>query len=336
MKNFKNIRSPYIVAEIGNNHEGSFNNAIKLIKQAKKSGADAVKFQVFNPAKYASPKDTNRINQLKKFCLKKKDLIKIKKKCVDLKIEFFATPFDLDSANFLNKIQSIFKVSSGDNNFEDLLKKIRSFKKPTIISTGLMEYKEILKVVNYFRKINFYKKKENLCIMHCVSAYPASQKKINLNSIKFLSKKFPNITIGYSDHTKGYKVACASYLLGAQIIEKHFTLSNNFSNFRDHKISLNPKTFKNFVNEVKKFKEILGNFNKKINIEEKKNFKSMRRKILFNKNVNRGRKIKRKDLLIVRSIDKGIFASDIDKILGKKLLINKKKYQLINFKDITS
>jgi sialic acid synthase SpsE len=324
------------VAEIGNNHEGSFNNAIKLIKQAKKSGADAVKFQVFNPAKYASPKDTNRINQLKKFCLKKKDLIKIKKKCVDLKIEFFATPFDLDSANFLNKIQSIFKVSSGDNNFEDLLKKIRSFKKPTIISTGLMEYKEILKVVNYFRKINFYKKKENLCIMHCVSAYPASQKKINLNSIKFLSKKFPNITIGYSDHTKGYKVACASYLLGAQIIEKHFTLSNNFSNFRDHKISLNPKTFKNFVNEVKKFKEILGNFNKKINIEEKKNFKSMRRKILFNKNVNRGRKIKRKDLLIVRSIDKGIFASDIDKILGKKLLINKKKYQLINFKDITS
>jgi Sialic acid synthase len=167
MKNFKNIRSPYIVAEIGNNHEGSFNNAIKLIKQAKKSGADAVKFQVFNPAKYASPKDTNRINQLKKFCLKKKDLIKIKKKCVDLKIEFFATPFDLDSANFLNKIQSIFKVSSGDNNFEDLLKKIRSFKKPTIISTGLMEYKEILKVVNYFRKINFYKKKKiyALCIV---------------------------------------------------------------------------------------------------------------------------------------------------------------------------
>ena len=125
---------------------GIFNNAIKLIKQAKNSGADAVKFQVFDPHKYSSPKDINRINQLKKFCLKKNDLIKIKKKCEDLNIEFFATPFDLESANFLNKIQSIFKVSSGDNNFDDLLKKIRSFKKPTIISTGLMEYKEILKL----------------------------------------------------------------------------------------------------------------------------------------------------------------------------------------------
>ena len=171
--------------------------------------------------------------------------------------------------------------------------------------------------------------------MHCVSAYPASKKKINLNSIKFLIKKFPNVTVGYSDHTKGNKVACISYLLGAQIIEKHFTLSNNFSNFRDHKISLDPKSFKNFVVEVKNLRNILGNFDKKINIEEKKNYQSMRRKIVFNKNLARGRKIKRNDLLIVRAIDKGVFASDIHKILGKKLLINKKKYQTIDLKEIT-
>ena len=195
MINFNLISKPFIVAEIGNNHEGSINNAIKLIKSAKRSGADAVKFQIFDPNKYSSPKDKNRIKQLKKFALKKKDIIYLKKQCDKLKIIFFATPFDIKSASLLNNIQSFFKISSGDNNYYDLLKKVRSFKKPIIISTGLTDIKNISKVVKYFKKFDFYKKKENLCIMHCVSAYPASNAKINLNSITYLKKKFPNMLL---------------------------------------------------------------------------------------------------------------------------------------------
>ncbi len=270
MRNFETISKPFIVAEIGNNHEGSIKNAIKLIKSAKDSGANAVKFQIFDPYKYSSPKDKKRISQLKKFSLKKKDIIKLKKKCDELGIIFFATPFDLKSASLLNNIQDFFKISSGDNNYFDLLKKVRSFKKPLIISTGLMNYKEIKQVVSFFRVSKFYKKKANLCIMHCVSAYPALKKNINLNSIKFLKKKFPDVTIGYSDHTLGKKIASLSYLLGAEIIEKHFTLSNNFSNFRDHKISLNPKSFKAFVKEINHLKTILGNLSKDVNKQEKK------------------------------------------------------------------
>ena len=283
MINFKKIPKPFIVAEIGNNHEGSIENAIKLIESAKKSGADAVKFQIFNPYRYASPKDVKRISLLKKFALKKKDLIYLKKKCEEIGIIFFATPFDLKSAELLNKIQSFFKISSGDNNYFDLLKKVRSFRKPVIISTGLMNYKDILQVITYFRKFKFYKKRENLCVMHCVSAYPASKKKINLNSIPYLKKKFPNVTIGYSDHTLGYKIATLSYLMGSEIIEKHFTLSNNFSSFRDHKISLNPNSFKKFVKEIKSLKMILGDFCKEINSEEISNYTLMRRKIVSNK-----------------------------------------------------
>jgi len=334
MKNFKDISKPFIVAEIGNNHEGSFKNAIKLIRSAKESGADAVKFQIFNPYKYSSPKDKTRINQLKKFALTKKDILKIKKKCNELKIVFFATPFDLESANLLNDVQALFKISSGDNNYLDLMKKIRSFKKPVIISTGLMDIKDIIKVVNYFRKLTFYKKKENLCIMHCVSAYPASKQKINLNSIPYLKKKFPNVTIGYSDHTMGSKVSCLAYVLGAEIIEKHFTLSNNFSDFRDHKISLNPKFFKKFVLEINNLKKILGSYSKKINEEEKINYFSMRRKVISNKNLKKGQKITKKDLLIVRSQQEGILVSEVDNVVGKRIKNNIKKYDNFSFKNL--
>lgn len=326
MINFNLISKPFIVAEIGNNHEGSINNAIKLIKSAKRSGADAVKFQIFDPNKYSSPKDKNRIKQLKKFALKKKDIIYLKKQCDKLKIIFFATPFDIKSASLLNNIQSFFKISSGDNNYYDLLKKVRSFKKPIIISTGLTDIKNISKVVKYFKKFDFYKKKENLCIMHCVSAYPASNAKINLNSITYLKKKFPNVTIGYSDHTMGYKISCLSYVLGAEIIEKHFTLSNNFSNFRDHKISLNPKSFKRFVKEINNLRNILGNLEKQLNEEEKGNQETMRRKIVSNKNLKKGYKIKNNDLLIVRSQETGIFISEINKVVGKKLNKNINKF----------
>lgn len=334
MKNFKVLSKPIIVAEIGNNHEGSYKNAIKLIKSAKNSGANAVKFQIFNPTKYSSPKDKKRILQLKKFYLKKNEIKNIKKKCDELDLIFFATPFDLDSANFLNKIQKIFKISSGDNDYFDLHKKIRSFRKPVIISTGLMNYNNILKVVKYFREVNFYRKKENLCIMHCVSSYPASKNKINLNSIPFLKKKFPNVTVGYSDHTLGHKIACLSYVLGAEIIEKHFTLSNNFSNFRDHKISLNPKSFKVFVKQLQDLKKILGVFNKKINEEEKKNIFSMRRKLVLNKDMKKGEVIKKSDLLSVRSSEKGIFISEQKKFLGKKLSKNLNKFENLLPKDL--
>ena len=168
--------------------------------------------------------------------------------------------------------------------------------------------------------------------MHCVSAYPASNKRINLNSIPFLKKKFPKVIVGYSDHTLGYKVSCLSYALGAEIVEKHFTLSNNFSNFRDHKISLDPKAFKKFTKEIKNLKEIFGNYSKELNLEEKKNLFAIRRKVLSNKNIKKGSKVKKNDLLIVRSKEQGLFASKFNIFLNKKLIKNIKKFENFELK----
>lgn len=333
MRNFETIPKPFIVAEIGNNHEGSVKNAMKLIKAAKSSGAHAVKFQVFDPYKYSSPKDKQRIKILNKFVLKRKDIIKLKKNCDKIGIHFFATPFDIKSAEFLNKIQDFFKISSGDNNYFDLLKKIRSFKKPVMISTGLINDKNISKIIKFFKKINFYNNKKNLCIMHCVSAYPASKTKINLNSIPYLKEKFSNLTIGYSDHTLGYKVASLSYVIGAEIIEKHFTLSNNFSSFRDHKISLNPKEFKKFVKEIKYLEKILGTFDKDINVEEINNLILMRRKLVSNKFLKKGQKINENDLIKVRSSEEGIDATELNQIKNKKLNRNIKKFENLLYED---
>ena len=140
--NFKNIfkkENPIIVAEIGNNHEGEFNKAINLIDAAAKSGADAVKFQTYKVESYYNKKFTEkkRFNRLKKFQLTFEEFEKLSKYSKKRGIIFFSTPFDIESAIFLNKIQRLFKISSGDNNFYPLINVLKSFGKPLIISTGL-------------------------------------------------------------------------------------------------------------------------------------------------------------------------------------------------------
>ena len=134
----------FIVAEVGNNHEGSISNAYKLIEEAKNAGVDAVKFQTYNVKKYySSDSDIKRIKKLEKFELSHESLIKLSKYAKKLGLIFFSTPFDIESAIFLNKLQNIFKISSGDNDFYNLIEKVLSFNKPIIISTGMLNYKEI-------------------------------------------------------------------------------------------------------------------------------------------------------------------------------------------------
>ena len=177
MKNFKDLKKPFIVAEIGNNHEGSLKTAFKLVEAAKNAKADAVKFQFFDPYKYSSPKDKARVLLLKKFSLKKSDIIKIKNYSKKLNIIFFSTPFDLETAEFLNKHQPFFKISSGDNNYLELIKKIMSFKKPLIISTGLSSFKEIKNIINFVQKKNFYKKKKKFMFNALCFSIPSINKK---------------------------------------------------------------------------------------------------------------------------------------------------------------
>ena len=177
----------FIVAEVGNNHEGNISNAYKLIEKAKDSGVDAVKFQTYNVKKYYSTSsDIKRIKKLEKFQLSHQSLIKLSKYAKKLGLIFFSTPFDLDSAIFLNKLQNIFKISSGDNDFYNLIEKVLTFKKPIIISTGMLSYKEIKKLYNF---INNNKFKNQICFLHCVSSYPA-QLRVKFKFNNLFKRKF--------------------------------------------------------------------------------------------------------------------------------------------------
>ena len=330
MNSFKNLKKTFFIAEIGNNHEGSFKNAIKLIDQAKKSGADAVKFQTFDTNYFINRLEKKRFDKLKSFELTKKDFKRLSIYSKKKGLKFISTPFDFGSAKFLSKIVHAFKISSGDNNFYELIKLCASFKKPLIISTGMLNLLEIKNILKILKKIKFPNKK--LAFLHCVSDYPVKDKEANLLSIKYLKDKLP-VTIGYSDHILGSESCLIAASLGAKIIEKHFTLNNNYSNFRDHKISLNPKDMEQMISSTRRVENMIGNYDKKISSNEKKNYSSMRRSVYFDKKLNKGSILKRQDLKIVRPY-KVLEPNDLSKVLGKKLKKDVQESELVTFKTL--
>ena len=315
----------FIIAEIGNNHEGNIKIAKKLISSAAKTGVDAVKFQTFNPEEYVNSNDKKRFDRLKKFQLSEEEFTKLSKFAKQKKLKFISTPFDIKSAKFLNKIVDYFKISSGDNNYFQLIKKVLTFNKRTIISTGLLNYKEIKKLVSFVKKNKFPLSK--LSLLHCVSAYPVNFEEANLSSISFLKKKF-RISVGYSDHTIGTEASIIASSLGANIIEKHFTLDKNFSNFRDHKISSDPKEMSELVSLIRKTEMMLGKFDKKISKTEKLNKKSTRRSIHARVDLKKNEKITFEKIKIVRP-ENGLSPFMLPKIIGKKVLKNIKKDEVI-------
>ena len=311
--NLNKLKKTFIIAEIGNNHEGSFNVACKLIKEAKKAGVDAVKFQTFETKNYVNKNDFERFKRLKKFQLTKEEFYKLSLLAKNNNLKFISTPFDINSAIFLNKIIDYFKISSGDNNYYQLIEQVLKFKKNTIISTGLLNFKGTINLYKFIKKLKFDNSK--IAFLHCVSSYPTEDKEANLLSISLLKKNFP-FTIGYSDHTLGIHAAIAATVIGAKIIEKHFTLDNNYSKFRDHQLSLNPVNMKHLVDSIRSIEYMMGKEQKIIQPSEKKNLFSMRRSLYLSKNINKNSKIKVKDVSIVRPFV-SLEPFDLNKVVGK-------------------
>jgi len=320
----------FIVAEIGNNHEGSFEVAKKMIIKAAAAGVDAVKFQTFIPDLFVSSEDQTRLDRLRSFQLSFNEFNELSKIAKKKGLIFFSTPLDIKSAKFLNTIQPIFKISSGDNNFYQLIDKVISFGKPIIISTGIANIEEIKKIYKKCSKKNSY---EKLALLHCVSSYPVPTEQTNLASIIYLKKTFPKIVIGYSDHTLGIDAAVFSVMAGARIVEKHFTLDNNYSNFRDHKLSANPEQMRLMVNKIRKAEQMLGKEEKKIQKCENEVKRLGRRSIATARNLKKGHKLSSSDLICVRP-GKGFFPSEDKKIIGKRIIRNLKFAQIIKKSDI--
>ena len=273
----KKDKKTFIIAEIGNNHEGNFNLAKKLIFQAAKAGADAVKFQTFKTEEFISKANKKRFKQLKKFELSFSEFKKLKLLANKKKLYFISTPLDIMSAKFLKKNSDIIKISSGDNNFFPLLDIIISSKKKIIISLGLTNLQQIKILINYLsKKIGRKTFKKRISLLHCVTSYPVENKYANLKSIPYISNK-TGLSIGYSDHTIGISACLGAVSLGANIIEKHFTLNKNYSTFRDHSISADYNELKTIVLNIRKLENQIGKHEKKVSYPEKKIIKSIRR-----------------------------------------------------------
>ena len=325
----ENKSEVYSIAEIGINHEGNIDICAKMIKAASEAGADAVKLQTIDPDEnYAKHTDSYKL--FKKAWLDQEETEKMFLYARSLNIEPFTTVGDFKTLEWVKKLRpEVYKISSGLINHIPLIKKISQLNKPVIISKGTATEKEVDIAVNSFLETG----NQSLILLHCVSSYPTPYNQANLSLVSEMIKKY-SFPIGYSDHVLGYKAVLAAVILGACVIEKHFSLDTTRKDF-DHKISLDQVSFKNMVEEIKIYKDILGNGSNWLSIAEEKNKKWMRRIIVAKHNLNEGQKIEESDILFMRlsSGVKGLspieYSNILNKVLRKKVNIN----MPINFED---
>ena len=339
-----NYSKPYIIAEIGVNHEGSLNKAKALIKSAKDGGADAVKFQSYKADKLASINspaywDLNEESSVNQFSLFKKfdkfnqnDYKHLSKFCKDLNIDFASTPFDLESVDYLEELVSYYKISSSDITNLPLLKKIASKNKPVLLSTGASNLEEI----KFAREtISSFGSKE-IVIMHCILNYPTSYKNANLNMIRDLKIRFPDNLIGYSDHTlpkKENNPLVIAWLLGAVVIEKHFT-NNKSLKGNDHYHSMDENDLKKTVLSIESIAKLLGRKKSKTCIDSELLSRiNARRSILLVNNLKKGHPLTEEDIISKRP-GTGLSPIIWDEILGKRIRKDLKKDHFLSMDDL--
>ena len=307
-----------IVAEIGNNHEGSYALAEEMIGLAAQSGAGAVKFQTIVPERLVSPSQKDRIRQLEKFQLRYDEFEKLSKVAEQEKVLFLSTPFDIDSVRFLEPLVPAFKIASGDNNFFPLIDVVARTGKPIILSSGLASIEQIAATKSFIQ--NIWREQEinqELAVLHCVASYPVPLQEANLLAIKELRKQL-GVTVGYSDHTLGIEAAVLSAALGARIIEKHFTLDKSYSDFHDHQLSADPQELALLVKRVEETIELLGDGKKRLQPSEKEVVGKVRRSIVASRDLSQGTILQWEDLTWLRP-GGGLAPGCEDKIVGKKL-----------------
>ena len=326
-----------VIAEAGVNHNGELKKALKLVDLAAKAKADYVKFQTyctddivqkdFSCAKYQRRNSNfrNQYKMLKKYELSHLDFKKIFKRCKIKKIKFLSSPFDLKSITFLKKLKvKTIKIPSGEITNIPYLSKIGSLNLKIILSTGMSNLKEIKNAIKLLIKSGT--KRSNISLLHCNTEYPVKLEQTNLKSISFLKKKF-NLKTGFSDHTTGFEASLTSIGLGAEIIEKHFTLNKSLAG-PDHKASLDQKELVDFVTKLKKAFKSLGQNKKFASFKELQNLKFIRKNIVAKKNIYKGQKFTENNITTKRSRP-GITSEKWREVLNKTSKFNFKKDQNI-------
>jgi N-acetylneuraminate synthase/N,N'-diacetyllegionaminate synthase len=333
-----------IIAEAGVNHDGDMSKAAHLIEAAANAGADFVKFQSFRAEKLVSPdakkaeyqernigdQDDKQFAMLKKLELTNDQHLFLMDECKKHGIEFLSTAFDVEGLDYLNRLGlNFFKVPSGEITNYPYLKKLASFGKPVILSTGMANMNEIKSALEV---LEIGVSREKITVLHCNTEYPTPMQDVNLLAMNAIAREC-KVQVGYSDHTLGIEVPIAAVALGATVIEKHFTLDRNLPG-PDHKASLEPEELKAMVRGIRNIElAISGSGRKEPSKSETKNKPIARKSIHLKQALGAGHRLKEEDLIPLRPGD-GISPMKWNEVVGKKLSQNCETFHKLQESDL--
>ena len=345
-KNIGGNNPPYFIADIGANHDGSLERAFKLIELAKESGADAAKFQNFKAERIVSEKgfqtlkgklshqsswEKSVFEVYKDASLSYEWTAKLKEKCNEVGIEYMTSPYDFTSVDQTDQYLNAFKIGSGDITWLEIIEYIAKKNKPMILSTGASDIEDVDRAVKVAREYN-----KEIILLQCNTNYTAKRenfKYINLNVLNEYKKRYPDLLLGLSDHTKGDTAVLGAIALGASVIEKHFTDDNDRIG-PDHKFAMTPDDWQKMVERSNKLFDALGDGNKKIEKNEQESKIVQRRALRYDRELSKGDIISEEDIFPLRPISKeGIPPFKKKDIVGKKINKKVKKDDLVRWED---
>ena len=347
----KNANKPFIIAEIGvNYYDIATKNNISLIDaaklmvlKAKEAGADAAKFQTYKADKIASKNspaywDTNEESTNSQYELFTKfdkfgeeEYKEIALYCKEIGIAFMSTPFDFESAEYLNDMMDCYKISSSDLTNLPFIEFMAKKGKPIMLSTGAATIDEVKEAVECILATG----NKEICIMHCILDYPTKNENANLNMIKNLKEIFPEYLLGYSDHTRpdsSMLILTMAYEYGAKVIEKHFTLDKDLKG-NDHYHAMDDNDLKRFVKNIELLNMIKGEFEKRPMECEMAARKQARRSIVINKKVEKGT-ILTNELIEFKRPGIGISPKYINEVIGKEVIVDLEEDTLLTWEMI--
>lgn len=334
-------RPCYVIAEVGHNHQGDVQQALRLIEVAKECGVDAVKFQKrsnrtlytreFYEQSYDNELSFGRTYGQHRDALElgADDYRVLLQHARDVGVTLFATAFDFESAELLAELDvPAFKFASGDLRNIPLQKHVAAFGKPMFLSTGGGTMEDVDRAVETILPIN-----DQLSVLQCTAAYPASTEDLNLNVITTLRERYPELVVGLSDHQNGIAMAVVAYMLGARVVEKHFTLDHALKG-RDHAFSLMPEGMRRLVRDLHRVPTALGDATKRPLPVEADPIEKMGKKLVAARELEQGHVLTVEDIAIKSPADGGLPPYELDRLLGRRLRRSIGLEDFVTFDDV--
>lgn len=320
------MKHTIIIAEAGVNHNGSMELAKRLIDAAAEAGVDYVKFQTFKAANLVTKdakqaeyqqrnaQDDSQYAMLKKLELSQERHYELIDYCKQKGVRFWSTAFDMDSVDFLHELRlGLWKIPSGEITNYPYLRKIAQYGEPVILSTGMSTNDDIDAAIKALCENGL--KREQITLLHCNTEYPTPMQDVNLRAMQQMKERF-GVKVGYSDHTQGIEVPIAAVALGAEVIEKHFTLDKTLPG-PDHKASLEPQELKAMVSAIRNIEQALGDGEKHVSESERKNILIARKSIVAARDIKQGKVLTEENLTTKRP-GNGISPMRWEEVIGTK------------------